>query len=138
MIEAQEGDGTLWPARVISHSCEYDLAMLGTEADLYPVLGIRTFDDLRKGETVYAVGAPRGMVGTITTGSVANLLRHQNYRPQMPDVNLVISTAAITPGNSGGGLFDQYGNLVGLNEAILQEYQSLFVAIPITELVRKQ
>lgn len=135
-IEAQDGDGSLWPAQVTSHHCEFDLALLTTIADLYPVLGIRPFDDLRKGESVYALGAPQGLSGTFTSGNIANLVPHAKYSPIMPDVDLVFSTAAISHGNSGGGLFDQYGDLIGLNQAALPALPGIFVVIPIVELMR--
>jgi Trypsin-like peptidase domain len=135
-IEAQDGDGSRWPAQVTSHHCEFDLALLTTIADLYPVRGIRPFDGLSKGEPVYALGAPRGLSGTFTSGIIANLKPHEKYGPMMPDVDLVLTTAAITHGNSGGGLFDQYGDLIGLNQAVLPDLPGIFVVIPIVELMR--
>ena len=135
-VIAQEGDGTSWPAEIASSRCEDDIALLHTDADVNPAKAIRTFEWLQKGDTVFANGAPRGLGGTFTTGIIANILKDQDYTPQMARVNLVISTAPIDSGNSGGPLFDAYGNLTGLNQASLPG--NLFVVIPMAEVMRKR
>ena len=76
---------------------------------LVPVTGVRSFTDLTVGEHVYAIGAPHGLELTLSEGLLSGL-RHQ------PGRNIVQTSAAISPGSSGGGLFDDRGNLIGVTE----------------------
>jgi hypothetical protein len=78
--------------------------------------------DLKVGDTVYAVGAPLGLELSISEGIVAQL------RGGPPP--LIQTTAAISPGSSGGGLFDREGRLVGLTTFLMRGGQSLNFAMP--------
>ena len=68
---------------------------------------VRKYDTLKIGETVYALGAPEGLDLSLSDGLISQL-REQNGNRQIQ------TTAAISPGSSGGGLFDVDGNLVGI------------------------
>jgi S1-C subfamily serine protease len=74
---------------------------------LVPVAGVSPFDSLAVGERAFAIGAPRSLERTLSEGLVSGL-RHQ------PGRNLVQTSAAVSPGSSGGGLFDERGNLIGI------------------------
>jgi len=78
---------------------------------------------LKVGEAVYAVGAPRGLELTLSDGIVSQL------RGGSPP--LIQTTAALSPGSSGGGLFDSEARLVGFTTLKVREGQSLNFAIPI-------
>lgn len=72
-----------------------------------PVRQVRRFEGIEIGEPIYALGAPLGMEYTMTSGIVSQLRRK--------DGGLLIQfDAAISSGNSGGGLFDKSGALLGL------------------------
>jgi len=77
---------------------------------------------LKVGDPVYAVGAPKGLELSLSDGIVAQL------RGGPPP--LIQTTAAISPGSSGGGLFDGEGRLVGLITFYLEGGQSLNFAMP--------
>jgi len=79
---------------------------------------------LKVGDPVYAVGAPQGLELSLSHGIVAQLLG--GARPP-----LIQTTAAISPGSSGGGLFDGEGRLVGLTTFYLERGQSLNFAMPV-------
>lgn len=79
--------------------------------------------DLKVGESVYAVGAPQGLELSLSDGIVAQL------RGGPPP--LIQTTAAISPGSSGGGLFDGGGRLVGLTTFYMERGQSLNFAMPV-------
>ena len=74
--------------------------------DLWETGAARQAADLKVGDPVYAVGAPLGLELSLSEGIVAQL------RGGPPP--LIQTTAAISPGSSGGGLFDRDGRLVGL------------------------
>ena len=76
------------------------------------------------GDEALAIGHPRGLSFTATTGIVSESAR------QLPDGVFVKTDVAINPGNSGGPLFDVAGKLIGLNTQIMAESQGLGFAIP--------
>jgi Flp pilus assembly protein TadD len=77
---------------------------------------------LKVGDPVYAVGAPKGLELSLSDGIVAQL------RGGPPP--LIQTTAAISPGSSGGGLFDGEGRLVGLTTLYVEGGQNLNFAMP--------
>lgn len=123
-----QGDRT-WRAEIERTDKEHDLALLSVllrsgETFNLPVAHIRSVDSMRIGETVYAVGAPQGLERTLSAGLVSGIL-------QLDATNKVVqTTAAISPGSSGGGLFDSRGSLVGITTLYLKEGQNLNFAVP--------
>jgi len=90
-----------------------------------PVGGLVTMNDLRVGQRVYAVGAPRGLELTLSDGLISGLRHGADGSIQM-----IQTTAPISPGSSGGGLFDQDGRLVGITTRQFKEGQNLNFALP--------
>lgn len=78
---------------------------------------------LKIGEAVYAVGAPQGLELSLSDGIVSQL------RGGSPP--LIQTTAAISPGSSGGGLFDSAARLVGFTTLYVEDGQSLNFAMPV-------
>lgn len=78
---------------------------------------------LKVGAAVYAVGAPQGLELTLSDGIVSQL------RGGIPP--FIQTTAAISPGSSGGGLFDSEGQLVGLTTLYIDDGQNLNFAMPV-------
>jgi S1-C subfamily serine protease len=90
---------------------------------LVPVAGVRPFADLAVGERVFAIGAPRALERTLTEGLVSGLRPGEGR-------NLIQTSAPLSPGSSGGGLFDERGNLLGITTlASLPGSQNLNFAI---------
>ena len=79
------------------------------------------------GENVYAIGTPRGLELTMSAGLVSSLRKNANGQ-----VVLVQTSASISGGSSGGGLFDESGALVGLTTlgSVTGDAQNLNFAIP--------
>ncbi len=101
-------DHTVADAKLAAADMAADRCVLRVDAiTLVPISGIRPFNDLAVGERVFAIGAPVGLERTLSDGLLSGL-RHQ------PGRNLVQTSAAISPGSSGGGLFDDRGNLIGI------------------------
>ncbi len=80
-------------------------------------------DAIRVGARVYAIGAPRGLELTISEGIVSSLREHMGTR-------FIQTTAAISPGSSGGGLFDTQARLVAITSFLMKDAQSLNFAYP--------
>lgn len=85
------------------------------------------------GQRVYTVGSPRGLELTIADGLVSGL----RSREGMP-LPLIQTSAAMSPGSSGGGLFDEYGRVIGITTFLLKESQSLNFALPVELATRLQ
>jgi len=88
---------------------------------------------LKIGKPVYAIGSPQGLELTLSDGIVSSLR-------EVEDGNYIQTTAAISPGSSGGGLFDENGDLVGLTTFYLAGGQNLNFAVPVewvTELPKR-
>lgn len=81
---------------------------------------------LKAGAKVFAIGAPHGLELTITEGLVSGV-RHLE-REEGP--GLIQISAPISPGSSGGGLFDRRGRLVGITTSFVQKAQGLSFAVP--------
>ena len=79
--------------------------------------------DVRVGQTVYAIGAPQGLDRTLSQGLVS-ALRDTN------EGTVIQTSAAISPGSSGGGLFDAEGRLVGITTFQTKLGQNLNFALP--------
>jgi hypothetical protein len=78
---------------------------------------------LRVGQRVYAVGAPEGLELTISEGLVSSIR-------EIDGAHYIQTSAPISSGSSGGGLFDTEGRLVGLTAFIIPEGQNLNFALP--------
>jgi S1-C subfamily serine protease len=101
-------DHTVADAKLAAADLAADRCVLRADTiTLVPIAGIRPFNDLAVGERVFAIGAPVGLEKTLSDGLLSGL-RH------VPGRNLVQTSAAISPGSSGGGLFDERGNLIGI------------------------
>ncbi|QFU76895.1 serine protease [Halioglobus maricola] len=86
----------------------------------------RRHDEVRIGEEVAAIGNPRGLETSLSRGIVGQKRSRHGLK-------LIQTDAAISSGSSGGGLFDQAGNLVGITTFTVSDGQSLNFAIAIEE-----
>lgn len=108
-----------------------DVALLKIDASDLPVVKIGTSISLEVGEWVLAIGSPFGFDYSATAGIVSAKGRNlpsENYVP------FIQTDVAINPGNSGGPLFNQEGEVVGMNSQIYSRtggYMGLSFAIPI-------
>lgn len=78
------------------------------------------------GQRVYSIGSPRGFELTIAEGVVSGL-RADGDVP----LPMIQTSAAISPGSSGGGLFDEYGRVIGITTFLMKDSQNLNFALPV-------
>jgi serine protease Do len=109
-------DGTSYPATVKGHDDKTDIAVLKIDAKK-PLahLAFGDSDRAKVGNWVIAVGNPFGLGGTVTAGIVSAHGRDLNSGPYD---NFIQIDAPINPGNSGGPLFNQKGEVIGIDTAI--------------------
>ncbi|MFZ6874427.1 trypsin-like peptidase domain-containing protein [Undibacterium sp. Di27W] len=102
---------------------EFDLCRLSVPGSTAPAVSLGSTDSLRIGQKVFAIGAPQGLDLTISDGIVSAL------RP-LSTGKVIQTTAPISPGSSGGGLFDAAGRLVGIMTFQHKLGQNLNFAVP--------
>jgi Do/DeqQ family serine protease len=123
-------------ARLIGADPSTDIALLKIEADNLPFLTYGNSDELKIGEWVLAVGNPFNLTSTVTAGIVSARARNLGINAEELSIESFIQTdAAVNPGNSGGALVNQQGNLVGINTAIASRtgsYAGYSFAVPVS------
>ena len=116
-------DGYTWPAAVRTGNGELDLCILTAPVGKTRAAPFRDAASLAVGEQVYAAGYPLGQGISIRGGSVRALHRHENS-------NVIQVSAPFDFGASGGGLFDRYGNLVGVLTFKMAGGDDYYFAVP--------
>ena len=111
-------DGTSLDAKLIGYDESNDVAVLKVEAekDLAPVI-IGDSENLNVGDPVVAIGNPLGeLTFSLTSGAVSALNREVTFSGGI-SMNLIQTDCAINSGNSGGALFNLYGEVIGITNA---------------------
>jgi serine protease Do len=127
-IHVTAWDGRNLEARLLGTDPDIDLAVLQVRGLNLPAVAIGSTRGLRVGEDVFAVGNPYGHGHSVTRGILSARARALGRAA----FDLFLQTdAAINPGNSGGPLFDDEGQLVGVNTAIDGRGESLGFAMPV-------
>lgn len=133
-------DDTTAKATVVGTDSSADLAVISVKlsdikdstASKIKVATLGSSDDLKVGEEVVAIGNALGYGQSVTTGVVSA----KNREISLTDgtMNLLQTDAAINPGNSGGVLINMDGQVVGINNAKLEDtsVEGMGYAIPIT------
>jgi S1-C subfamily serine protease len=99
-------------AKLTSADPATDRCVLGVEEPtLTPVGGVRSYESLEVGEALFTLGSPSGLELSLANGLLSGK-RQEGGR------NFVQTTAPVSPGSSGGGLFDARGNLVGVTTKV--------------------
>lgn len=110
-------DGTTYEAELIGYDASNDIAVLKVEAEgLTPVV-IGDSENLNVGDSVIAIGNPLGeLTFSLTSGAVSALDREITLSNSIT-MELIQTDCAINSGNSGGALFNLYGEVVGVTNA---------------------
>ena len=125
-------DDSTYTATVVGSDQQSDIALLKIEADGLTPAVLGDSDNVQVGEVVIAVGNPMGTLGgTVTDGIVSALNR--DITVEGNQMTLMQTSAAISPGNSGGGLFNTNGELIGIVNAKYsdEDAEGLGFAIPV-------
>ncbi len=131
-ITVELSDGSTHKAELVGSYTNGDIAVVKINASGLPAAAFATMDTVHQGEAVYAVGNPEGNFSGSITGGILSALDRQirvsvevesggNYGgyyggtvTRTITLDVLQFDAAVSPGNSGGGLFDGDGNLIGI------------------------
>ncbi len=118
---------------VYTHDKDHDLALIKHYGKKREHVEISSSDDVHIGEVCYAIGSPKGFQNTISPGLLSNIIRDgSEYVFQISN--------PISPGSSGGGLFNDDGKLIGITFLTFKDGQNINFAIPskyVSELMLK-
>ena len=131
-ITVRLSDGSEYNAALIGTDSKTDLAVIRIDADGLTPAVLGDSDALQVGEFVLAIGNPLGELGgTVTDGIISALSRDVTVEGQA--MTLLQTNAALSPGNSGGGLFNQRGELIGIvnSKSSGSDVEGLGFAIPV-------
>ena len=118
-------------ATVVGSDERTDVALLKVSGSNFPELRTGNVDRLRVGEPVLAIGSPFGFDYSASAGIVSAKMRNMMGETSVPFIQ---TDVALNPGNSGGPLFNQNGEVVGVNSRIFSGtggYMGLSFSIPI-------
>ena len=110
-------DGTSYPATLVGYDKNNDIAVLKIDAKGLTPVTLGDSDALQVGDEVIAIGNPLGeLTFSLTKGNVSALNRAVTLSSKVT-MNLIQTDTAINSGNSGGALFNMYGEVVGITNA---------------------
>ncbi len=114
-VTVKFADGSEHAATVVGTDPLTDIALLDIEGSDLPTVSFGSSKTMRVGDEVIAMGNPFGLGGTVTTGIISAKDRNINAGPFD---EFIQTDAAINRGNSGGPLFNDRGEVIGVNTAI--------------------
>jgi len=124
-IEVTFSDGNIMPAKINGIDLDSDLAVIQVQGDLsrYNPLPLGDSDQVQVGDVVVAIGNPFEQAGTMTHGIISALHRTvQGLRTTSTGAfsipGALQTDAPLNPGNSGGPLINEFGQVIGVNEQI--------------------
>ena len=130
-----------YPATLVGEDTTSDIAVVKVDATGLTPATVGDSDNLKVGESVMAVGNPLGELGgTVTSGIVSALNRSVSIQSSssVNTMSLIQMDASVSPGNSGGGLFNMNGELIGIVNAksSSSDAEGLGFAIPINDAIK--
>jgi len=135
-IVVVKSDGTEFEAEVVGYEVSNDVALIKIDATgLNPAI-LGNSDNIRVGQSVFAIGNPFGnLVYTMTDGIVSALDRDVTVEGKI--INTFQFSAAVNRGNSGGPVYDANGEVIGIVTAKLMrgEVEGIGFAIPINDAI---
>src|SRR5664279_5686662 len=128
-IQVKLSNDKVYDAKVVGGDPKSDIAVIKINAAELPVAVLGDSDKLEVGQWAIAIGNPFGLDRTMTVGVISATGR-SNVGIETYE-NFIQTDASINPGNSGGPLLNVYGEVVGINTAIVAAGQGIGFAIPI-------
>ncbi len=139
-------DGNYFPAEIVMIDYKNDLAILkiiNSEEINFQAIKFGESDSVKIGNNVYCIGSPLGFEYTISDGIIAGIRKEEKVKFRDYDTwetvekvfdKVIQITAAISPGNSGGPLFNGKGEVIGIVTYTYEFYGNLNFAVAINAL----
>lgn len=117
-------EGTEYAASLLGINEDEDIAVLVIENAAFSYLMMANLSAVKIGDDIYTIGAPKGMVYTLTKGTISakeRIIREKSY---------IQIDAAINEGNSGGPLLNDSGEVLGMNTLKMTDSEGIGLSIP--------
>ena len=129
-------DGKTYDGSVVWSNTDIDMAIVKINQRNLKVAILGNSDDIKVGETVYAIGNPIGyeFQRTVTSGIISAVNRTIKFEEDEEETymeDLIQTDATINPGNSGGPLVNADGQVIGINGVKITSAEGISFAIPI-------
>ena len=124
-------DGRSFPAKVLGHDAQSDVALLHIDASGLPALQLGDSRNVQPGQWAVAIGSPFGLDNSVTAGIVSAIGRNNRTQSYVPFIQ---TDVAVNRGNSGGPLLNTRGEVIGINSQIFSNsggFEGVSFAIPI-------
>jgi Do/DeqQ family serine protease len=128
-IQVKLSNDKVYDAKVVGSDQKTDIAVIKINATDLPAAVLGDSDKLEVGQWAIAIGNPFGLDRTMTVGVISATGR-SNMGIETYE-NFIQTDASINPGNSGGPLLNVYGEVIGINTAIVAAGQGIGFAIPV-------
>ncbi len=130
-------DGTSYVASVVGFDSDNDVAVLKIDADGLTPASLGNSDSLTVGDTVFAVGNPLGELAYTMTSGIVSATDRVITTDESTSINMFQFDAAVNSGNSGGPVYNTFGQVVGVVTAKYSStgVEGLGFAIPINDAV---
>lgn len=128
-IQVKLSNDKVYDAKVVGGDQKTDIAVIKISVADLPAAVLGDSDKLEAGQWAIAIGNPFGLDRTMTVGVISATGR-SNVGIETYE-NFIQTDASINPGNSGGPLLNVYGEVIGINTAIVAAGQGIGFAIPI-------
>ncbi|HAO68735.1 MAG TPA: trypsin [Ruminococcaceae bacterium] len=136
-LEVVLSDGMTYQGTVVGYDSKTDLAVVKIDASGLTPAELGISDELKVGEKAIAIGNPGGLTyaGSVSEGIISGLNRSLRAATDGYTMDFIQTDAAISPGNSGGALVNEFGQVIGINSQKLAAdgYEGIGFAIPIDE-----
>ena len=112
-IEITTSDKKTYKAKLVGDDAQTDLALLKVSANNLTPATIGRSDKIAVGELAVVIGNPLGELGGSVSAGIISA-KDRKMTIEKKNMKLIQTDATVNPGNSGGGMFNQYGQLIGI------------------------
>jgi len=130
-IKVKVGDKVLEVEGLINSDKEKDLVILKVKGENLPTVRLGDIEKENIGEKVYVISSPKGLENTISDGILSGI------REISPWKKILQITAPVSPGSSGGPVFNDRGEVIGVATLIIKEAQNINFAMPVNLIADK-
>ncbi len=122
-VEANGSSSTTRSAKIVGEEANKDLALISVDPSGLGLkaLTLASSSPVQVGDAVYAIGNPYGLEETLTKGIVSALGREISAPDGSKITGAIQTDAALNPGNSGGPLLNEEGDVIGVNSQIASD-----------------
>lgn len=136
-VTVKMNDGTSYEGKVIGGDADNDVALVKIEAKGLSAATLGNSNEMEVGETVYSIGNPLGELTYTLTSGVVSALDRELQTSVSGSINMFQIDAAINSGNSGGPIYNDRGQVIGIATAknMTSGVEGIGFAVPVNDAI---